>query len=616
VDSPSYGPAKLGLKAARWVRRTTAPGRVRIIVTDDGSAAVEVDKLRASKWVDEVVAGENRGFAANCNRGIRVARPDEDVVLLNSDVIAHRGWLEVLQHGAYVAGGENVGITGAKLLYKDDTIQFAGAIRNPDAPEWFDHRYRFRRADDPASDVMQAVLAVTGACMYITRDTLDEVGELDEAYGMAYEDIDYCLRVWESGRRIVYMPAAQLTHFESKTRGLGVQGEREIASQAHFWKTWGAWFDARDVAEPDGGLRIVYVTQDVGVGGGHRVVFEHLEGLLDRGHHPELWTLAQGPPDWYDLRVPVRSFEDYRALTRALAPVDAIKVATWWETAQPVWEASVRRGVPVYFVQDLETTYYPTDTFVHGRVYTSYRPEFNFLTTSTWVYRSLLAHAPAATIISPGIDRAKWFELDDAQRADDAILGLGRSNPLKHFRLSRHAYEDMAPPRPQFWLFGIEPGIVDDFEGDSGENVSYRVRPSDEEVNRLFNECTLFLQTSEHEGFCLPVLEAMSAGAPVVCTNAHGNVDFCVDGENCLMPASDRRSVREAIERVLTDAALREKLREGGRRTAAEYAWPRKLDELDGYYRRLAAERASGAMPAPVKRPTKAELAALAAVFA
>ena len=615
VVIPSYGPAKLALKAARSVRRTTAAGRVRVIVADDGSPAAEVEKLRASKWVDEVVAGENRGFAANCNRGIRLARADEDVVLINSDVIARRGWLEVLQHGAYVAGGERVGVTGAKLLYKDGSIQFAGAIRNPDAPEWFDHRFRFRPSDDAAADVMQPVLAITGACMYITRETLDEVGLLDEAYGMAYEDVDYCLRVWESGRRVLYMPGAQLTHYESKTRGLGVQGEREIASQKHFWATWGEWFDRRDVRAQDGGLRIIYVTQDVGVGGGHRVVFEHLEGLRERGHHPELWTLAPEPPDWYDLQVPIRSFPDYPALTRALAPLDAIKVATWWETAQPVWEASLRRGVPVYFVQDIEVTYYPTDKSVHGAVYSSYRPEFTFLTTSTWVYRSLLAHAPAATVISPGIDRGKWHELDGRDRADDAILGLGRSNPLKNFKLSREAYEALAPPRPQFWLFGIEPQIVDEFADGTAERVTYHVRPSDEEVNEFLNTSTLLLQTSRHEGFCLPILEAMSAGCPVVCTNAQGNVDFCVDGENCLMPKSNPAAVREALERVLRDPALREKLAEGGRRTAAEYAWPRKLDELDAFYRELSEERASGEMRRPVERPTQAELAALAAVF-
>ncbi len=598
VVIPSYGAAKLALAAARSVRRTTNPESTRIIVADDGSAPEEVERLRASKHVDRVVAGPNAGFAANCNRGLREARPDEDAVLLNSDVIAHRGWLEVLQHAAYEAGGADVGITGAKLLYPDDSIQFGGAVRNPDAPKWFDHRFRFRPADHPASDVLQPALAVTGACLYVTRATLDAVGLLDETYGMAYEDVDYCLRTWESGRRVVYAPAATLTHHESRTRGV-TQGEREIESQQHFWAAWGAWFDQRETRADDGGARIIYVTQDLGVGGGHRVVFEHLNGLRDRGHHCELWTLVEGPPDWYDLRVPVRSFATYEHLRGALAREDAIKVATWWETAPPVWEAGLRRGVPVYFVQDIETTYYPADSGVHGRVYATYRPEFTYLTTSQWVYRSLLDHAPGATTVSPGVDLERWHELPDGvQREANVILGLGRGNPLKNFPLTRRAYLQLPEPRPELWLYGIEPAVAEGM----GDTVTYHRKPSDAEVNQLLNRATVFLQTSRHEGFCLPVLEAMAAGAPVVCTDAHGNRDFCRDGVNCLMPKANARSVREALEAVLGDAGLQARLREGGRRTARGYALERKLDELDAFYRELAERRASGQMPDPVVR--------------
>ena len=68
-----------------------------------------------------------------------------------------------------------------------------------------------------------------------------------------------------------------------------------------------------------------------------------------------------GPPDWFDLKVPVRSFELYGDLVTALAPVPAIKVATWWNTAAAVWQASVLHGIPVYFVQDIETSYYAND---------------------------------------------------------------------------------------------------------------------------------------------------------------------------------------------------------------------------------------------------------------
>ena len=218
-------------------------------------------------------------------------------------MIAHVGWLQRLQYGAYRI--PRVGIAGPKLLYPDGTIQSAGTIRNPGAPEWFDHAHRFKPAEHPPADVPQPYLAMTGAAMYIKRRVLDEVGLFDEGYGMAYEDVDLCLRAWEAGERVLYFPPASLTHLESKTRGM-VQRERELESQRRFWRAWRPWFDDRNVRAPDGGLRIVYVSEDTGVGGGHRVVFHHLNGLAARGHHAELWTLGDRP-DWFELDVPVRT---------------------------------------------------------------------------------------------------------------------------------------------------------------------------------------------------------------------------------------------------------------------------------------------------------------------
>jgi glycosyltransferase involved in cell wall biosynthesis len=74
----------------------------------------------------------------------------------------------------------------------------------------------------------------------------------------------------------------------------------------------------------------------------------------------------------------------------------------------------------------------------------------------------------------------------------------------------------------------------------------------------------------------------------VVCTDANGNRDFCAHERNCLMPERDAGSVRDALQRLLADAALRERLTTEGQATASAYAWSTKLDELEEHYRRLA----------------------------
>ena len=579
IAIPHWGPPEQTVETVKAVLRTTDSERVRVIVADDASPAPYPQQLRdalAGK-AEVILAEENGGFSVNANRAIDAAREGDDIVLLNSDVIALPGWLESLQHSAY--GAEDIGIVGPKLLYPDRTIQSAGSHRNPGAPEWFDHRYRFKPTDHGPANVGVPCVAITGACLYVKRSLIDAIGLLDERYPMAYEDVDWCLRAWEAGFRVMYHPPASLFHLESKTRGTD-QGERELRSQRLFWERWGDFFDARNVRTEAGRLRIVYVTEDTGVGGGHRVVFEHLNGLAARGHDCELWSL-DGPPDWYDLKVPVRKFEDYDELTEALAPVEALKVATWWNTAAPVWNASILRGIPVYFVQDIETSYYPNHPHVHASVLSTYRQEFRFLTTSQWVAERLRELGVDPHIVPPGVD-LETFEDLGMEREENVVLSLGRTNPLKNFDLTLEAWESIPNGRPELWLFGIEPELGD------RPGARYFERPSDQEVNELLNRTTALVQTSRHEGFCLPLLEAMAAGAPVVCTDAHGNRDFCRDGENCLMADDDPAAVRAALQRILGDPELRARLSEEGRRTAARYAWPDLIDRVERFFEDIA----------------------------
>ncbi len=596
---PSYRDAERVRTLVRSIRKTVPRGMARMIVTDDASGPEHLAALRRIAGIDVLVESErNSGFAANVNRGLRVTAGDRDVVVLNSDVQALPGWLECLQYAAY--RDEDVGIVGAQLLYPDGRIQFGGTVRNRDAPEWFDHRYRFKPGDwGPAAQTSPA-LAVTGACMYVRRELIERIGMLDERYPMAYEDVDYCLRAWQAGYRVRYFPIARLVHHESVTRGTDV-GERELTSQRRFWERWSDFFDARSVRagseededkkereteglRPDGPLRIVYVTEDTGVGGGHRDIFEHLNRLAERGHDVALYTLGE-EPDWFALRAPVHSFADYDALVAALAPLQAIKVATWWMTALPVWRASVARGIPVYFVQDIETSYYPDHEQARHAVLDSYRPELRYMTISSWNRERLRELGLDAELIPPGIDLDTFRARSDVARREDMVLALGRSNPLKNLPLTLDAWRALPVPRPELCLFGIEPELATD------PGMRYVQCPDDEQVNELFCQASVFVQTSTHEGFALPPLEAMATGAAVVCTDAHGNRDFCVDGVNCLMPEADVASVSAALARLLMDPALRARLGRAGIETAADYAWERRIDALEGFFERVARSR-------------------------
>ena len=587
---PSYRDADSVAALIDSVRATTNAGLIQLVVADDDSGPEHVAELRRIPGITLIEGDVNLGFAANVNRGLRASDPDHDVIVLNSDMVAASGWLESLQYATSRA--DRVGIVGAKLLYPDGRVQFGGTVRNLQAPEWFDHRFRFRAANFGPANVPGPVLAVTGACMYLTRELLDRIGQLDEEYPMAYEDVDLCLRAWQHGLEVWYWPAAGLEHRESTTRGTLV-GERERQSQRVFWKRWGEFFDARDVHTAEGALRIVYVTEDTGVGGGHRDIFEHLNRLAQRGHAAELWTLG-GVPDWFDLAVPVRSFDDYRDLRRALSPVSAIKVATWWNTAQPVWLASLLQGIGVSFVQDIESSYYSANPAMQAAVLASYRPEFRYMTISSWNQDRLRELGMDASLIPPGIDLETFRPLPGVARRGDMVLALGRSNPLKNLPLTLEAWRRLPQPQPELCLFGIEPELA------SGPGISYVTAPSDSQIGELYNQAAVFVQTSVHEGFCLPALEAMATGGAVVCTDAHGNRDFCVDGENCLMPAARAADVSAAIARVLSDPALRARLGAAGFQTAAEYAWTRRIDALEQFLVDVAQPRQIPASTASV----------------
>ncbi len=350
------------------------------------------------------------------------------------------------------------------------------------------------------------------------------------------------------------------------------------------------WVFHRRVSTDSGRPRIIFVLNATSVSGGIRAVFEIAGGLADRGCDVAIWSL-QSAPAWFDLRVPVVTYHTYEDLMLSLRNEDAIKVATWWETAEIVWLATVSHGVPVYLIQEFEAWFYPEDPVAQAAVVASYRREFVSLTEASYQRSELAEVGVTATLIPHGYDPSVFRVLPHWNRDDDTLLALGRSFFQKNFAMTERAWRSLGDARPRLQLFGTEPDILHD------DRADYRERPRDEQVNELYNTATLFVQTSRHEGFCLPILEAMAAGCPVITTDSHGNRDFCRDGENCvIVPQDDDVALARAIKRLLADPTERERLSRAGLATAADYTWPVVLDRVADFYESVAAA-ASASQP-------------------
>lgn len=338
------------------------------------------------------------------------------------------------------------------------------------------------------------------------------------------------------------------------------------------------WLAERDVEDPAGRRRIIFVLNATSVSGGIRTVFEEAEGLADRGFAVEIWSL-EGQPEWIELNVPVTSFRTYADLLFALRGERAIKVATWWETAEIVFLASVNHGIPVDYVQEFETWFYPDQADGRAAVAASYRPEFRTITIARYQHAELADVGVRAELIPVGYDPETFHVDTTVDRDHDVLLALGRSFFQKNFAMTRRAWERLGPERPRLLLFGGEPDIV------SHDSAEYVVRPGDDEVRGLYNRATCFVQTSYHEGFSLPILEAMACGCPVITTDSHGNRDFCENGVNCLIvPQDDDAALAAAISRLLGDPGLQARLREAGLRTAERYRWNVVLARMAEFY--------------------------------
>ena len=180
----------------------------------------------------------------------RRAADGEYLILLNNDIeILTPGWIEEM---LMFVQRDDVGACGMMLYYPDDTVQHAGVIIGIGGVAGHSHKY-FKKGDYGYASrltIAQNLSACTAAALMVKASVYDEVGGLDESFAVAFNDVDFCLKIRRAGYLILFTPYAEAYHHESKSRGLEDTVEKQRRFKGEIDNFYGKWQDFLDKGDP------------------------------------------------------------------------------------------------------------------------------------------------------------------------------------------------------------------------------------------------------------------------------------------------------------------------------------------------------------------------------
>ena len=182
------------------------------------------------------------------NYGASKANGEYFVFLNNDTKIITNNWLETIISNCQ---REEIGAIGAKLIYKNKRIQHAGVVLNLTGTAG--HVNWNEKENNPGYFgrimIQQNVSAVTGALLGVSKKTFDQVNGFDETFPIAYNDVDFCLKIQDIGKLITYNPYIEAYHYESQSRGYEDTEEKQKRlkkEESKLKKKWKKYFDVTD----------------------------------------------------------------------------------------------------------------------------------------------------------------------------------------------------------------------------------------------------------------------------------------------------------------------------------------------------------------------------------
>lgn len=340
-------------------------------------------------------------------------------------------------------------------------------------------------------------------------------------------------------------------------------------------------------------MHIVYlVYADVAdSSGGMRVIFEHVNGLLGRGHHVEVWV----PPTkttlpYFNTDAPIRVYADTQlSEPNIIVMTDPIFL--------PAMSTNRKKGyVFLLFQHDNEMVCESAGVPGYTDLINSSRHRFregmyHGISVSSWVQDMVLEKYDLRShLVRNGVDKALFHPAEPlSQLKGTSVLTFYDDQAWKGFGDVARALLGVAQSFPDLKVFvvgRVSPDVfmnkVASIHLESPLPVAYLRSPNQPDLARIYSSATVFVSASWKEGFGLPGLEAMACGVPVVTTDSGGNRDFAINEETALVvPQQDIAAIANGVLRVLSDEKLRTKLRRNGIQKAKELNWDKSIDRLE-----------------------------------
>jgi GT2 family glycosyltransferase len=251
----SWNVEKLILDCLRSIYETGKDLLIEVIVVDNDSTDATVEQVRQQFPQTHVIVNKyNAGFARANNQALALCR-GRNILLLNPDTIVTEGALRKMM--CFADSHPEVGLVGPRLQSPDGSIQYCGARSFPTPLGYFwyysfigqvfPHVRQFGKLYLSCWDhaTNRQVEAIAGAAMLIPRRTLVSIGFLDESHPMYLEDIDYCFRVYHSGKQVFYLSDAIIIHYGGQSSSQVFIGTKILILEAIrlFFSRYGRRYD-------------------------------------------------------------------------------------------------------------------------------------------------------------------------------------------------------------------------------------------------------------------------------------------------------------------------------------------------------------------------------------